>query len=366
MKPLLGHMIKRNEILEWLHEEDPIRLQSLWRRADLVRRKRVGDAVHLRGLVEFSNVCARNCLYCGMRAGRHSLARYRMTEVEIVACARKAVAHGYGTVVMQSGEDPGLDIEWLSRIIRLIKRKTPLSVTLSCGERSREDLVCWRAAGADRYLLRFETSDRALWHRIHPRRKQDAQDRIEILGWVRELGYETGSGIMVGIPGQTWDSLADDLEWFRRLDLDMIGIGPYVPHADTPLGRVFHRSDQDPNPSQVPNTELMTYKVMALTRLLCPCINIPSTTALATINPKHGSELGLRRGANVLMVNMTPLEYRVLYDIYPAKACIAEMPQIQRKRVAALLADLGRSAGVGPGGSLRREKAGGITAGAGL
>ncbi len=344
-------MMKRDEILSWLHEQDTERLEILFRQADAVRRAEVGDAVHLRGLIEFSNICRSNCHHCGMRAGRVSLARYRMTEDEILASAGEAAARGYGTIVMQSGENPGLDDRWLAQIVSTIKRRMALAITLSCGERSRHELARWRDAGADRYFLRFETSDRALWNRIHPARTHHPRHRLDILHWIKDLGYETGSGVMIGIPGQTWSALAEDIDWFRRLELDMIGSGPYVPHADTPLGRAFCRGSQIENPEQVPNTEIMTYKVMALTRLVCPRANIPSTTALATINPAHGSELGLQRGANVLMVNLTPLKYRPLYEIYPAKACVGETPQAQKERVACLLAELGRVAAVGEGAS---------------
>ncbi len=343
--------MKRDEMLEWLHEEDADRLDALWRRADTLRRENVGDEVHLRGLIEFSNVCRSNCQYCGMRAGRRTLPRYRMTRDEILAAALEARQRGYGTIVMQSAEDPALDTEWLASVIEAVKKATRLVITLSCGERSRDELARLRTAGADRYFLRFETSDRDLWNIIHPPRTKDATHRLETLAWIKELGYETGSGIMVGIPGQTWSSLADDIEWFRQLELDMIGSGPFVPHTDTPLGHARRRALLETNPNQVPNTELMTYKVMALTRLACPRVNIPSTTALATLNREHGSELGLNRGANVLMVNLTPLKYRALYDIYPSKACVGEHAQEQKDRLAGLLARLSRPVGLGPGAS---------------
>ena len=342
--------MNHDEILAWLHEQDADRLEGLWHRANTIRREHVGDSVHIRGLIEFSNVCRSNCHYCGMRAGRPSLPRYRMSGREILASARKAVEHGYGTVVMQSGEDPGLDVEWLAGIVERIRRETALTVTLSCGERSRDELARWRDSGADRYFLRFETSDRALWKRIHPRQAGGAH-RLDMLGWIKDLGYEIGSGIMIGIPGQTLASLAEDIEWFQRLDLDMIGSGPFVPHAETPLGRAHLSSGSAGILDQVPNTELMTYKVMALTRVVCPRVNMPSTTALATLNREHGSELGLRRGANVLMVNLTPAGYRALYEIYPEKADSSVLPAAQREKVAALLGGLGRFAGSGPGSS---------------
>ena len=346
--------MNRSEILAWLLEEHPDRLERLWSLADDARRRHVGDAVHIRGLIEFSNYCRSRCHYCGLRSDRKSLERYRMTREEIIASAHVAVARGYGTIVMQSGEDPGLDVEWLADVIETIRRETPLAVTLSCGERNEEELTRWHQAGADRYYLRFETSDRLLWEEIHPSSKRD--HRLDILPRIKTLGYETGSGILVGIPGQIWSSLVEDLQWFQRLDLDMIGCGPFVPHADTPSGRACIPPDRSGTQGeQIPNTDLMTYKVMALTRLLCPDVNIPTTTALATLNRETGHLLGLQRGANVLMVNLTPIQYRGLYEIYPAKAGIRESAQGQLDRVNALLSRLGRTAGEGPGTSPNYE-----------
>ncbi|MCX5758897.1 MAG: radical SAM protein, partial [Candidatus Hydrogenedentes bacterium] len=191
-------------ILAWLREDDPERLKSLWKAADFVRKANVGDEVHLRGLIEISSYCCRLCGYCGLRADNKGLERYRMSEDEIMACARQAVDYGYGTVVMQAGEDYGITREWLAAIIRRFKAETPLAVTLSLGERPDEDLVAWREAGANRYLLRFETSDAGLYALIHPTHAGRLSDRIAILRRLRKLGYEPGSGVMVGIPGQTY------------------------------------------------------------------------------------------------------------------------------------------------------------------
>ena len=222
----------RTEIIRWLREMDGERLDALWHEADRVRHVTVGDAVFLRGLIEISNICSRDCHYCGIRAGRADLARYRMTAEEILACARQAIEFGYGTVVLQSGEDYGVSREWISDIIRRIKAlpapwgdSGALAVTLSLGERPDDDLLAWKAAGADRYLLRFETSNRPLYDRIHPPLAGRHSDRLAILQRLSEIGYEVGSGVMIGIPGQTYEDLADDIEWFRRLDLDMIGVG---------------------------------------------------------------------------------------------------------------------------------------------
>jgi biotin synthase len=341
--------LDRAEILGWLREEHPRRLEELWRRADESRQQHVGDAVHLRGLVEISNHCVRQCAYCGLRAGNRSLNRYRMDANEIVAAALQAVKFGYGTVVLQAGEDCGITTDWMAGVIRRLKTETPLAVTLSLGERADAELAAWREAGADRYLLRFETSDRALFDAIHPPQGNRPCDRLAILRRLKTLGYETGSGIMVGIPGQTRESVADDIVLFRDLDLDMIGIGPFIPHPATPLG-MEPRKNLAIKGEQAPNTELMVYKVMALTRLACPTTNIPATTALVTINKRNGWELGLRRGANVFMPNLTPLQYRRLYEIYPAKACIEETGHACHACLAMRIRGIVRQAGIGPGG----------------
>ena len=335
-----------NEIIAWLREEDEARLAELWRAADETRIAHVGDEVHLRGLIEVGNFCARRCGYCGISTENREIARYRMTEEEIMDCVERAVGYGYGTVVMQAGEDYGITREGMARIIRRIKAETPLAVTLSLGERTEEDLAAWREAGADRYLLRFETSNRTLYEKIHPPLGDRLSDRFAILGELKRLGYEVGSGVMIGIPGQTYGDLARDILTFRSLDLDMIGVGPYISHPNTPLGREL---PSGPEGDQVPNDERMTYKVVALTRLICPEANIPSTTALATLNRVDGRELGLMRGANIVMPNLTPPKYRLMYEIYPNKACINETAEACAFCLSTRILNIGRTVGQGQG-----------------
>ncbi len=402
--------MNRQEIVDWLRENRPARLAGLWRQADRVRQQNVGGEVYLRGLIELSNHCVRQCAYCGLRAENTELERYRMTDDEVVACARQAAALGCGTTVLQAGEDPGLDRERISGLIRRLKAETPLAVTLSLGERTDEELATWRRAGADRYLLRFETANLRLYTRIHPERglsqvsqperglsqfsrhseghtqssdrsavkmglsplrtmedaaqspdasavkmglspsPSPAHPRLAILATLRNLGYEVGSGVMIGIPGQTWSDLADDIALFAELDLDMIGCGPYLVHPDTPLA-ARHDERRAAGDEQVPADELTTYKVVALARLVCPRANIPSTTALATIGGAAARDLGLERGANVVMPNFTPMPYRALYEIYPAKACLGETPDQCSACLAGRIARLGRSIGAGPGHS---------------
>lgn len=341
------------EILGWLMEEDHGRLDALWRAADATRREHVGDDVHLRGLIEVSSFCRRQCAYCGLRAGNRGLARYRMEMGEITAAARQALSLGFGTVVLQGGEDPGLRKDFVTDTIRAIKAETGLAVTLSLGERSMEELGAWRAAGADRYLLRFETSDRSLFDMIHPGVGRARADRIGALKQIKRLGYETGSGVMVGLPGQTYESLARDIELFRELDLDMIGIGPFIPHKDTPLGQLPAEHELLVQ-GEVPRGAMMAYKVVALARRMCPHANMPATTALATINKVDGRELALQRGANVVMPNLTPPKYRKLYEIYPDKANVDAVTAGANDALHDMLKRLGRRAGAGPG-SARRD-----------
>lgn len=339
--------LTRDDILAYLRETDPGRIDQLRREADRVRRQAVGDEVHLRGLVEISNHCVRGCTYCGIRHDHDSVRRYRMRADEILACARRAHQLGYGTVVMQAGEDYGIGRDWMAELIRAIKDQTGRAVTLSLGERPEEDLVAWKRAGADRYLLRFETSDRHLYKRIHPDRGSIISDRLTILETLRNIGYETGTGVMIGIPGQSWETLAEDISLFAKLDIDMVGVGPYIAHPDTPLARHAHEMMLDDD-RQVPADQQTTLKVVALTRLVCPEANIPATTALSTLSDR-GRESGLAFGANVIMPNLTPMDYRRLYEIYPAKSCLAEDPQAFHDELLRRLSAIGRRPGTGPG-----------------
>jgi biotin synthase len=341
--------IAHQDIVGWLREDHPAALEQLFARADATRRKHVGDEVHLRGLIEISNFCVRQCHYCGLRMSR-TMPRYRMTREEILACAHNAVELGFGSVVLQSGEDFGIEAEWLAEILRTIKNETPLAITLSLGERSLAELQLWRDAGADRYLLRFETSDPTLYSAIHPQRGAAVSDRIALLRELRAMGYEIGSGVMAGIPGQSYEMLARDIELFEALDLDMVGIGPFLAHPDTPLGVPNAPTADD----QVPSNEETVLKAVALTRLVCPEANLPATTALATINTIDGREHGLESGANVFMPILTPAPYRQMYEIYPGKACIDENATQCNHCLRARIDRLGRTVGEGPGGRYTR------------
>jgi len=277
----------------------------LRRRADAVRAGVKGPTVRLRALLEFSNRCVQNCLYCGLRRGNRRLERYALEPDEIVTLALRAVRAGYATVVLQSGEDPVFDRDTVARIVAAIKEEAPrAAVTLSVGERSRADYKTWRRAGADRYLLKHETSDPALYARLRPGRR--LAQRLRRAEWLKELGYELGLGNMIGLPGQSRQSLVDDLHLMARFQPAMTGIGPFIPHPATPLG------------GEPPGDAALTLNFVALTRLLLPQAHIPATTALTTLDPQARVE-ALRAGADVLMVGVGPDESRRLYEIYPGR-----------------------------------------------
>lgn len=330
-------------------DETQLRMLAEW--ADDVRATTVGEEVHLRGLIEICNICRRHCAYCGLRAGNRVLPRVRMEREEIIESAEAAVDLGCRTVVLQSGEYFGLDADLIGEIIREIKSRFDVAVTLSLGERGQTELRHWRDCGADRYLLKFETSDRRLYARYHPPRADGPQHRLDLLPVLRDLGYEVGSGIMVGLPGQTWPSVAADFRLFAELDLDMIAIGPWVPHPFTPLGSRY--SDGPPsNARQVPNTYLATRRLIALARILCPEANIPLTAALSEAGPEDHLA-ALRGGCNVVMLDVTPAAYRVAYDIYPSRIRTGDALTRNRSILRALRSS-GRPIGKDPGSRVRR------------
>lgn len=339
----------RSQLTNWLREDDAGRLTDLWYCADAIRRKHVGDAVHLRGLIEISNHCRRACLYCGLRAENRAVRRYRLEPETVLLCARRAARLGCGTVVLQAGEDPALTETWVADVVRRIKAETGLAVTLSLGERTRTELEAWRAAGADRYLLRFETSNAKLFAALHPP-LNGALERMTQLGVLRELGYEVGSGVMIGVPGQSHEDVARDIELFGELNLDMVGVGPFIAHADTPMG-AGEQSAALAAGEQVSADAAQTYKVMALTRVVCPQANIPATTALAALEPGRGYELALQRGANVIMPNFTPAAQRDCYQVYPGKGACDPVNETTWPTLLARIASVGRTCGAGRGDS---------------
>ena len=298
-------------------------MKSLLRRGLEVKLSHLDNYVHLRGLIEFGNVCEKNCLYCGLRSGNDKVERYCLSDDEVLECAQLAHELGYGSVALQSGErsDRGF-VDRITRLVREIKKIDggSLGITLSLGEQSEETYRQWFEAGAHRYLLRIESSTEELYYKIHPHNDLHSfTRRLECLETLKRVGYQTGTGVMVGLPYQTLDHLADDLLFFKRMDVAMVGLGPYIPHPDTPLYRLKEL---------VPSAEErmdMTLKMIATLRIMMPEINMVAATANQTIDPQ-GREKAISVGANVIMPNLTPGEYRESYFIYPNKACVKDMP----------------------------------------
>lgn len=337
-------LIKKGERTHNLSKEELIILlkdnsinEELFSAADRVRKEYVGDEVHLRGIIEFSNTCKRNCLYCGLRAANKNVERYRLMPDEIIDLAKKAVGYGYKSIVMQSGEDDYYTVDMLSYIISSLK-KMDIAVTLSLGEKTFEEYKAYKEAGADRYLIRIETTDEKLYEELDP--AMSHANRKRCIRDLKSLGYQIGTGNLVGLPNQTIESLADDILFFKEIDADMIGLGPFIPNEDTPLkyakGREF----------------IMSLKVMALTRLLLPDINIPATTAMETLN-KNGRIIALQSGANVVMPNITEGDYRKLYALYPGKICINDTPGHCFNCISGKIRSIGRTVSTSKGHSLK-------------
>jgi biotin synthase len=313
----------RADLLCLLATEDTFEIEQIRRAAEATLLKHCGSSVRLRGLIEFSNRCVCNCLYCGIRAGHRSQQRYTLRDEEIVACARWSAEQGYGSIVLQSGERR--DRRFIDRLVNnlcSIKQATRsqsmpdgVGITLCVGEQSHADYQRLYDAGAHRYLLRMETSSRDLFSRLHPA-TQSYDQRLACLGMLKDIGYQVGTGVMIGIPGQTLEQLVDDLLFFQSLDIDMIGMGPYIPHEAAAM----------PATPEVPAVErrlALAYRMIALARLLLRDVNIAATTALQALDP-HGRERGLSFGANVIMPQVTPLHVRTLYTLYDGKPCLGD------------------------------------------
>lgn len=330
-KVQLTHSLNKQELVSILKNDSSDAI--LFAAANEVRKKYVGDEVHLRGLIEFSNICKCNCFYCGLRKDNASVQRYRMSVDEIISLAGKAKDYGYKTVVLQSGEDAFFDKEKMCKVISSIKALN-LALTLSIGEKSYEEYKAYKDAGADRYLLRIETTDKKLYQKLHP--SMSFENRINCLQNLKSLGYEVGTGCLVGLPEQSDESLADDILFFKKLGADMIGLGPFIPCPDTPLQ----------------NTQGGTFtkalKVMALTRLILPDINIPATTAMETLQ-QNGRILALQSGANVVMPDVTDEDCKQKYTIYPGKAGLNNTAQDYKNSIVKSIEAIGRTISQGYG-----------------
>lgn len=301
--------------------------QALFQRAQNIKLENIGNKVYFRGLIEFSNICAKDCLYCGIRKSNENVVRYETTDDEILEACRFAWENRFGSVVLQSGElsSPAFENR-IDALLRKIKQlsNNELGITLSCGEQSLETYRRWFESGAHRYLLRIESSNPELYLKIHPDNDFHNFDRrLQALSDLRTAGYQVGTGVMIGLPFQTTEDLANDLLFLKQLDVDMVGMGPYIEHEDTPLYQFRHLLKTKQERFD------LALKMIATLRLLMPDINIAAATALQAIDPA-GREKALTIGANIIMPNLTPTKYRKEYQLYEDKPCLDEDAELCR------------------------------------
>lgn len=336
MKKALSLIDKLNqekalELEEWVflieHREEET-AETLFALARDIQRRQFGNQIYTRGLIEYTNYCKNNCYYCGIRRDNKAVERYRLTPEEILDCCRRGYALGFRTFVLQGGEDGYDTDERMEEIIRAIKKGYPdCAITLSLGERSCESYLRLHQAGADRYLLRHETAQETHYGMLHPPELSGA-NRKQCLRNLKEIGYQTGTGFMVGSPGQSPRSLAEDMIFIRDLNPHMVGIGPFVPHHETPFAR------------EKGGTVELTLYMLGLLRVMLPKALLPATTALGTIDPK-GREKGILAGANVVMPNLSPLGVRNKYELYDNKICTGEEAAECRHCLASRMESIG-------------------------
>ena len=306
-----NHSLSLEEYEALISQRDEQSSRLLRELAVKTRREIYGTDIYVRGLIEISNICKNDCIYCGIRRSNTNCERYRLTPEEIIACSDEGYDLGFRTFVLQGGEDNFFTDEILGGIIREIKaRHSECAITLSLGERSRESYAFLRDCGADRYLLRHETADKTHYEKLHPS-EMSFDNRMKCLQELRELGYQVGCGFMVGSPFQTAKNLAEDLKFIETFKPEMCGIGPFIPHKDTPF-----------KDYQAGTVELTCY-LLSIIRLIYPPVLLPATTALGTINP-IGREMGILAGANVVMPNLSPVNVRKKYELYDNKICTGE------------------------------------------
>ncbi len=305
------HDLTDEELISLINSDDSEVSELLRQRADETRQKYYGKKVFLRGLIEISSFCKNNCFYCGIRRDNKSAQRYRLSREEILSCCENGYELGFRTFVMQGGEDAFYDDRFMCDIISEIKNRYPdCAVTLSLGERSAQSYKRMKEAGADRYLLRHETADVELYKKLHPN-NMSLENRKKCLFKLKKLGYQVGAGFMVGAPFQTVENLVSDLRFLQDLQPQMIGIGPFIPHHDTPFADEKQGSLE------------LTLRLLGIIRLMFPKVLLPATTALGTISPT-GREMGLKTGCNVIMPNLSPVKVRKKYDLYDNKICTGE------------------------------------------
>lgn len=314
---LKKNSLTKDDLIYLMKVEEPEELQAIFDKAYEIKKTEIGQKVYYRGLIEFSNYCVKNCYYCGIRKDNIDVERYHMTKEEIMQSVRWIYANGYGSVALQSGErqDPQFT-DFVEDIIKEIKKVGNIGITLSLGEQNEETYKRWFDAGAHRYLLRIESSTKSIYDSIHPNDELHAfETRVGCLKTLKKVGFQVGTGVMIGLPNQTEEDLVNDILFYKNNDIDMIGMGPYIPHNDTPMGQ------KELNiPSKQKRVEL-GLKMIALTRIFLKDVNIAATTALQGLDPM-GREKGLKAGANILMPITTKDEHRAKYQLYNDKPCI--------------------------------------------
>ena len=338
--------LSKSDIISLLKadKEDTIKL---FKKANNVKVKTVGNKVYYRGLVEFSNICEKDCLYCGIRKSNSNFNRYNLSDKEIIEAAKFAYKENYGSMVLQSGELKSKyftkRIEGLLKEIKKVSNNK-LGITISLGEQAEETYKKWFNAGAHRYLLRIESSNKELYYRIHPKnQKHNFEERIACLKSLKKIGYQTGTGVMIGLPFQTYEDLATDLLFMKNFDVDMCGMGPFIEHKDTPL---YQYKDK-----LIPLKDrfTLTLKMIAVLRLIMPDINIAAATALQAIDPL-GREKAMKIGANIIMPNITPGMYRDDYSLYQNKPCTDEEASDCKNCLEARITIAGSEVGYGEWG----------------
>jgi biotin synthase len=336
--------LSHDQIVHLLNTDDNDAIEALFAKAYQVKVEQVGTQVYFRGIVEFSNQCTKDCYYCGIRRSNRQVERFTMDEDEIIQAGIWAYEQQYGSIVLQSGERQDRTfIDLVGRILCTLKERSEgqLGITLSLGEQTEETYRRWFQAGAHRYLLRIETSNEQLYRRLHPD-DHDPYQRLKCLTSLRALGYQVGTGVMIGLPGQRAEDLARDIAFFKKHDIDMIGMGPYVVHAQTPIAATVTEYD--------PARQLeLGLRMIALTRIALQDVNIAATTALQALDPQ-GREKGLQAGANIIMPNITDTKYRGSYQLYDGKPCLDENASLCQGCLDRRITGIGETVGLGKWG----------------
>ena len=337
-----GEELTPSEMQALLEISDPQELQALYNCAYRVKEREVSKVAYFRGIIECSNICVKDCYYCGIRKSNRNVERFQMDEEEIIREALWSYENEYGSAVIQAGErkDPAF-IDMIERVVKTVKEKTGgnLGITLSLGEQTEKTYRRWREAGAHRYLLRVETTNPGLYKTLHPE-DHDLETRKQCLALLKKTGWQVGTGIMMGLPGQTTEDLVNDILFMKEIDVDMVGMGPYIPHRDTPMGAEIPPYTDE----QKQGALTLGLKMIAVTRIVLKDINIAAATALQALE-HTGREMGLKCGANVIMPNVTETEFRPGYTLYDNKPCLDENSSMCRGCLTARITGIGETIG---------------------